>query len=751
MAIWKVTKETYYSATAPRDTSLLETFYNEVTTYDYASSIKGAYESARSMASDVYEAIHQDPGVFFSNIWNKIVDTVGPLVAKYDCLSPQSKVEKICGFIGEWIVPPLFLAKVIVRGTKGLKELIELGRLSKANKQRALEVLAPSGAIPHLTLKAYYQLFNEYKKLGYTIDDFKLMDLRGSLHQINAKDLRPLDTIEGQTQYERLVGKEHPKASPKDFPPLTEALNDLKETYAVERELAANANKDFIRHTEMDAAKEASDILYFDVENAFQKTLNDQVFADKKVVDAINNSFFDKFYTNLRKSPELMSRLEGEYKDYKSFRIRLHLKAGDDPKKYEQLLNDLYQKTNHDFVNDEHLKKVVKLMPPRTDAITDPHNWFLSGAGDNALEANMAARASRSTLNSAKSSQPKLIHFREHAQSFRKEIVAIEELRKILALDRKLFNKRLLEKTANGDIIPSKAMINILRKIKPTDFSSEAEYLAKVRSQIQTIFGTSVDNSTIKSLGSYFEKVNALSPPLFLAERVAIDLNQAQKGIVSVDFTSIGVDNIYEQMKGLAEINRKSKNGDQILEKSFSNMQSGVDKVTREMNEAKEYFRHAVARTERSPTNTPFFSGDDGIFMPKNRGWNEVDKIRLARDLAKAPDPSKFRVTFVSSHFPDGNPIPAYERSKRIVRAENLEKDIRSKIIGIEKISDLEAKKFISAIDYAPSPSGGVFNLILSGRKYSPSELSMIESAFKENLQKTNGERFGKIILADEI
>lgn len=724
--------------------------YNTVTSPGLFSSLKGVYESARSMASDVYEAIHQDPGLYFAHIWNKIVDAVGPMVANYECLSPQSKVENICGFIGEWVMPPAFLAKVIVRGSKGAKELIELGLIAKAGKKRALATHSSSEALPRLSFKAYRQLFKKYKELGYTIDDFKLMDLQGNLHKIKPEDLKPIDTVEGQRQYAMLTGKADPPPPPRDIPPLESADDSYKSKYALERKLPANSNQDFINHIQRDAAKKATDVLYFDVENAFQKTLNDQVFADKKIVDAINNSFFNKFYDNLRNSPELMSRLDGEYKDYKSFRLRLQLKPGDDPKKYEKLLDDLYRKTNNDFINDVHLKQLAKQLPPRTDAVTDPINWFLSGAGDNALDANMAARAVRASRESAKAPAPKLTHFREHAQLFRSEIYSIERLRRSLSSNKRLLDKRVLEKTSKGDIIPSKAMINILRKIKPTDFSNEAEYIAKIRSQSQTIFGVALDDSTIHSLSTYFEKVNGLSPPLFLTERVIIDLNQAQKGIVSVDFTSIGVDNIYEQMKGLADINKKAKNGKPLLEQSFANMQLGVDKVTQDMDTAKEYFRKAVEKTEGPSKNSPHFSGDDGIFMPKSRDWSESDKIRLVSELAMAPDPSKFRVTFVSSHFSDGKPIPAYERSKRIVRAENLEKEIRSKIIGIEKITDLEAKTFISAIDYTPSPSGGNFNLILSGKKFSATELSMIEDAFKKNLDSASGERFGKIILAND-
>jgi hypothetical protein len=225
---------------------------------------------------------------------------------------------------------------------------------------------------------------------------------------------------------------------------------------------------------------------------------------------------------------------------------------------------------------------------------------------------------------------------------------------------------------------------------------------------------------------------------------VNIDLKTAQKGIISIDFAGIGVDNIYEQMKALTEVSPKAA-ADIKLKASFSKMQEGVNKVTEQMEAAKESFRSAVAKIDESEKKGPLFSGDDGIFMPANRSWNGEDKAALVKHLSTSSDPSKFRVTFVSSHYSNGKAIPAEERSKHIVRAETLEKDIRSKITGSNKISEADAKKFITAIDYQPSTNGGTFNLILGGKALSPDRIKSIEEAFKSSIHG-EGERLGKII-----
>lgn len=701
-SIWSLTKGAYESVSSP----------------GLFSSLKGYYESARSMAADVYEGIHKNPGQFFAELWNKITDAVGPLVASYDCLSPQAKVEKICGLVAEWVMPPAILAKIIVRGSKAAKELYELKLIMKLGEARGAKAIEAFEKAPKFSLKEYNALFKKYKDKGYTLEDFREMHLKGTLRDVRA---------------EKIVEK---KAA-------ALGIDSFKSKYGKELKLKKGANADFIARVEADIAKKETNVLYFDVENSVQKKLNDEVFREKTAVDALNNSFFLKFNKNLRDYPELMERLGGEYKDYKSYRIRLQLKPGDDPEKYQRILADLYKKTNKDFFADPLMKQVRKELPPRSDALVDPATWFLSGSGDNALEANMAARAARKDVGSTLN-PPSMSHFKEHVGALSTEIDSIESTRKGLSANKTLLEKRIMEKSENGTVLPSKSMIGVLRKIKPTDFQTEEQFLAKISSKTQELFGEKLDQKTARSFAEYFQKVDSLSPPLFSAERVAIDLKEAKKGIVSIDFAGIGVDNVYEQMKALTEVGSKGS-AEKKLHESFKKMQGGVNEVTKQMEEAKDVFREAIAKVDNVEKKAPKFSGDDGIFMPGNRVWSEADKSSLVQHLAESKDPSKFRVTFVSSEFSGGKVIPTAERSKRIVRAESVEKNIRSKIIGIEKISESDAKKFITAIDYAPAEKGGTFNLILGGKKFSPEEIKTIEDAFRASLSE-EGEHFGRVI-----
>lgn len=727
-AIWDLSQDVYHSVTSP---GLID-------------SIKGAYESARSIAADTYEAINKNPGAFFSNIWNKITEAVGPMVANYDCLKPQAKVEKICGLVSEWVMPPVILAKVIVKGGKAAKELVELNLMSKYGKQNAKEVMALHESRLKLSLKEYQAMFKQYSELGYTLEDFKLMKIKGTLGKIDFKNLKSISTPEGLLQYATLTGKKGTKTLPKK-PEAIPALGNFKKQYAKELKLKVGANGDFLLKMEKDALTKNSQVLYFDVENSVQKTLNDTIFVDKTAVDAINNSFFEKFYANVKNSPELLSRLDGEYKDYKSFRLRLSLKPGDDPKKYESLLSELYKKSNNDFASDLSNRKITQNIPPRTDGLGDARNWFLAGSGVDSLEANMAARAARNSR-----STNNLSRFRDHIPTLNLELNEIEKLRSGLAGNASLKKLGLIEELPNGKSIPSKSMIGILRKIKPSDFSTPEEYIAKIRGKSQEIFGLSLDDQTIINFTDYFKKVDSMSPPLFSAERVVIDLDKAKHGIVSVDFAGVGVENIYQQMKGLSDVDLKNPNIESTIKSGFKKMQAGVDQVSEGMNKAKETFSRSTRKTEGALKSSPQFSGDDGIYMPA-KNLNPNEKLDLIMDLAGSEDPSKYRVTFVSSHFPDGKAIPSSERSKRIVRAETVEKDIRAKIIGMDKIPDADAKKFITAIDYVPNETGGIFNLIVGGGKLSDKEKDIIRKSFKSTLSKEKGEKVGEIIFETNL
>lgn len=519
--------------------------------------------------------------------------------------------------------------------------------------------------------------------------------------------------------------------------------NSYKLQYGKES-VTDTGNRTFMKLMDADHRATNSRVVYFDVENAVQKKLNDTVIGDKGMVDAINNSFMDKLNKNLKESPELMSRLEGQYKDYKSMRLRLTLNPGDDAALYEKKLSELYQKTNNEFAAEFEKMGLTKMISPRTDEVVDVRNWFLSGSGETALEANMAARGARTTA--FKEGKPNTVNFKQHLDAIHSDINTIESLRKGLAENPALLKAGIMAKTPTGEVIPSKDMIGVLRKIKPADCENAAEYAAKIRAKVKTLFNSDISDAHIDDLTKYFQKVDSLSPPLFQRERVAINLADAKAGIVSVDFTGVGVENAYEQMRGLSAVKYAQKDKTLLVQDAFKRVQDNVDGVTDSMNQSKRFFTTATSNPN-DPTLKPKFSGDDGIFMPK-MNWSMGDKKDLLKKLSKEADPSKYRVTYVNTVFNNGDVIPAAERSIRVVRAEGIEKSVREAVIGAEKINSERAKKMIIAIDSVPFSKGGKFNLIIGGEKVTEDEKKLLLKAFEKSLRLQEGEVVGDIIEA---
>lgn len=545
----------------------------------------------------------------------------------------------------------------------------------------------------------------------------------------------------------RVMAREEVKASAAKSTALSsEKVAAFKKANEVEFSLPKDSNRNYMAQMERDAAmKGKSRALYFDVENSVQKKLNDAIFGEKTMVDAVNNSFMKRFHSEVARNPELMKRMSGQYKDYKSLRLRLELKEGDEAEKFTAMLNKAYKDAVDGFVAEYKSLDLHALTAGRTDDVANPERWFLAGVGDDALEANMAARGARS-VSAEKAREGNLLKYQEHVDVMSRDVREIEMLRQTLAKNPELLSVGILDKLENGAMIPSKEMINILRKYKLGDFKNESLYFEAIRKKVKTIFGKEISDESIMTLTNFQKKVDAISPPLFSRERTIIDLSKADDGIVSVDFAGVGVDNLYQQMKALAQVDYKEADKVLLLKDAFNRLQTNVDQVTTDMNTAKRYFTTSVQK-QNGKEARPLFSGDDGIYMPKGAEWKEGDKVSLVRSLAESPDPSKYRVTFVKSKYPDGTAIPTETRSKLIVKAEGLEKKIREEMVAIDRFSYQDSKKIITAIDFTPSKTGGgSFNIIVAGKKLKPEEQKLLEEIIKKNIKTNEGESFGRII-----
>jgi hypothetical protein len=153
-----------------------------------AEKTVGLFESTMSIASDIYEMAHEDPATFFQKQFAKMADIIGPSIAKYDCLKPEIKVEKICEVAAVLVIPPVLLAKVLVRGAVALKEMKVLSKFSKA---------VPA---TRYTMKVYGEMEKRLTNLGYSFAERDQLYNAGKMTPEFIATLKPISSAEGLAQ-----------------------------------------------------------------------------------------------------------------------------------------------------------------------------------------------------------------------------------------------------------------------------------------------------------------------------------------------------------------------------------------------------------------------------------------------------------------------------------------------------------------------------------------------------------------------
>lgn len=468
--------------------------------------------------------------------------------------------------------------------------------------------------------------------------------------------------------------------------------------------------------------------VYFDTENSVLKQLNDEIFETKDLSDAAGNLFNRIIFDKININPVLTGKLNGKYRDFKSMRFRFLLDEGEDSADVINALNKIYGESTTEFTKQLKATGLAPLWSARTGQSGDPGKWFLAGVGDSPLEANMGARQARGLLESGGAS--KLVKYSDRVDTLATDIKIIEKIRSSLEGISKLRNFNIMLDVGKGNIVLSKNAIAILRKTKRGDFTTLEKYRASLKKQFQKIFGTKVDDLSLDGMTKYFEGVDSLSPPLFIRSRAGIDLGQGNKGLVSVDFTGVGVDNAYEAMTALSKTSGASGGNANYVKNALRAIDAHVDNVTTSMNQAKIAFNKSTQSV--SGKNRPaVFSGDDGMYFP-DKAWTMGEKQDLVNRLA-AKDPTKYRVTFVETNYKDGRVIPNALRSEYIVKAEKVEKNIRKAVTGVGEgqISPERAKKMMIAIEFKPGGSASSDWDILIGGSVTKQEKAILKNAMK--------------------
>lgn len=477
--------------------------------------------------------------------------------------------------------------------------------------------------------------------------------------------------------------------------------------------------------------------LFFDVENSVLKKLNDVVFEDKALGDAAGNLFSSRIYELIKKDPVLSKKLVADYKDYKSIRFKFLLDESEDAAKYEKRLAEIYKQANKEFVQEIDQAKLSPLWDGMYGQIAHPSQWFLAGTGPDAIKANMATRGGREIL--PKSGEGVISSFENHRHNLQRHLDSILEIRDSMSANRKMVGSGLVVKGKNGNFIMDDTAIEIVRKAESG--KGDAFRRKDIRAKVKKLYGVELNDTEINHMVNYFDEVDSMSPPLFLRKREIIPYENADHGIVSVDFAGIGVNNTRQAMEGvnLAAVGAKTEDW---VDSGLKQINTHVDEVTRQMGGSKEYYRDVIKRAY-SDKKDIYFSGDDGIYLPK-RDLTKKEKERVVR-MISSNDPKQFRMTFVKTRFSNGRSVPSNLRSEYVVKAEKLEKAIRKEVTGVgaDLIDRKSAEKMMIAVDYVPhDEASGAFNIFVSG-EVSSSQLKKIKQVFAK--QANEGGRVGKV------
>jgi|GEM_PF-4857611 len=503
------------------------------------------------------------------------------------------------------------------------------------------------------------------------------------------------------------------------------------------------------------AVPTGKEAIFFDVENAVLKQLNDVVFAEKSLGDAANGLFMKKLMDKISAHPELAGKLQASYSDYKSLRFLLHADQGADAARVRQVLGQLYRESVDEFVIRLDEAKLSGLWTSYNGQISNPRTWFLSGTGASATEANMAARAVRAeatrVAGDGAAANVGTANFADHMAQFSQELHNLNSVRRSLAEIDVLRTSGIMAPIEGGQLVMSKNAIEIFRKIKRADFATDAAYNLAIRKRMKVIFGVEIDDVAVNGLSRYYAGIDTFSPPIFIEQRVPIDMSLAEHGLVSVDFAGIGVDNAHGAMAALARVPTEGVEANAMVSKAFRDVRESFDVVTARKDAGQARFNKAVRETlGEGPTA---FSGDDGMFFPPA----EVPASKRSELVARlaAENPQEFRMTFVNSHFPNGESIPATMRSQFVVKAENMEKALRKEITGVgaSLIAPDRAQKMMIAVEFTPTSSAGngTFNLIIGG-EVSERERRLIQQALARTIGKEfKGSTAGTAMIAPAI
>ncbi len=456
--------------------------------------------------------------------------------------------------------------------------------------------------------------------------------------------------------------------------------------------------------------------LFFHVENAVLKAMNDKYFKDKEVSASVVALYEQIFIKHLMADPAL--RPDRVYSDYKTLRFAFHT---DSPALREHLTKAL-ESASAEF--NLALKRYTALEPLYDfpgSTIRNSSRWHLAGFGATADQAGTAARFARYTVSNSWQDFGDAAT-RAHLNT---RALAAERYRK--KLYKNLYTggeSRAFTRGEDGKYVLSPAAIEILKKAS----GEEPDF---VQTAFLRRFGLRVNEETLSDLRTYFDLVETFAPSIYEAqETLSMGLEKATEGLVAADLAGQNVRNLHAVMAALAKAADGPRDGAAVRAVEQTRVAQTAASAAFEARRAK--FEMAL-KAAGIVGKALIFSGDDGVFYPA-KAMSEPERERFLLGLRQsALESNDFRVTFLpASYLGTNHGIPVERRADFISKAESAEKALRRRLEG-KGISYLQLKEMGIALDLRPSETSVRVKLWLTG-KVSPELKAAVEQTLPEVL-----------------
>ncbi len=498
--------------------------------------------------------------------------------------------------------------------------------------------------------------------------------------------------------------------------------------------------------------------IYFHVENAVLKQLNDKVFGDKELSASTLNLYKRIFFENLQRNPFLFSRIPrpedgGVYSDYKSIRLVAIPKQATELDQIETHFASLHNRVTQEFVAElNRFEKMKGFYQNHQGLLADPAHWNLAGMGTTASEASVQTRRSRKPLPGEE--RPQGISILARRFDGRTAILVAEDLHRIERMRHNLEAQFTKSPTLIKNGILDLDAVDLLRKAQgDTSIHGQTEYRAYLTRRFSERFAVRLTEAQCDLLQQYYSHVNELAPSLYIKDQEPIalaELERATHGVVSFDFAGQNNLNLLGTMESFHQAALLAGNKKGLYQYATLALALANERQQREsdaFDSTKDVLSNALRASgltgsgqnlQPRPKYDFTASGDDATFLP-NSTLGILQQMRLVRELRNRWTPaSRFRVTFQPQNFTDSNSkINDEQRFTLISQAESVEKRLRDELEA-DGVPHPTVKDTLFAIRTHPTHSGQVpFDVLFAqGRNGDKQELSVWRDRIRKALTK---------------